>query len=336
MRHRLIPRGVLVGLVVFEIILCRHLVADEPKQPVADPRSIIPARVEEIIWWLPTDTQTVTVEQEPLRFLAEPDDKGLSVSPPWPPAIVRKGALSRQLAGKNVILRVEGARRFRVPKDLGLMPYEGATVAVFEQGLDASISKSLHEGATRTETIEGSQVSMFSQRYEMNDWTLYICQPKPNVLIGATDRGYLAELLRRIENRASSRALPADLPEWKLLDPVSPCWGIRHYDVKDAKSDPTSPLGGREGWYFRDDDAVGMVFTFDARRHKATVKHLSSSKDAASAVTKYWQNEQLEKKPQVQQAEPGVVEVSATFGQGEPDPIFLFLLSTALGHGVCL
>jgi len=335
-RYPLVLLASLIGVASSEIVLCRQLVADEPKRPLSQPGLALPARVEEILWWLPVDTQTIVVDQGLSRLVAQEADGSLQVSPPWPPTIFREGSTGRQIAGRNVILRVEGARRFRRPRDLGLMPYEGATVAVLERGLDRGLAGSLHEGASRTETIEGTRVSMFRHRYESDDWTLFVCQPKPDVLIGATHRGYLADLLKRMKGRAPSRALPADLPEWKHIDRDSPFWAIRHYDQNDAGSDPTSPLGRREGWYVRDDEAVGLVFNFDPPRHKATVIHLTKSKDVVVAITTYWQNEQMEKKPQVRQTGPGVVEISATPGNGDPDTFFWLLLSAALGHAVCL
>src|SRR5262249_43102388 len=139
------------------------------------------------------------------------------------------------LACATVKLLVEGSRRFRPPTGLGLMRYEGAMIAVFEHDIDDRIATSLHKGATQTETIAGRRVSLFEVRFENDDWTIYVTQPRPDVLISATDRGYLAELLRRIDQHARERALPDSLPEWKHIDPTARLWGVRHYDVKDAE-----------------------------------------------------------------------------------------------------
>ena len=40
------------------------------------------------------------------------------------------------------------------------MRYEGAMIAVFEHDLDVATARSLHEGATQTETIAGRRVSV--------------------------------------------------------------------------------------------------------------------------------------------------------------------------------
>ena len=90
-----------------------------------------PAIVEEIIGWLPADTQTVTVLNGPM-------DVSLprQVEPPQheEPAHVidtmLRGTLLgplgashlRSLLGLTVTVTVEGSRRFRAPRGLGLFP----------------------------------------------------------------------------------------------------------------------------------------------------------------------------------------------------------------------
>src|SRR6266700_2260703 len=49
------------------------------------------------------------------------------------------------------------------------------------------------------------------------------------ILICATDQGYLTEMLKRIDRPVTKRALPKELPEWKHVEMASRFWGIRHY-----------------------------------------------------------------------------------------------------------
>ena len=81
---------------------------------------------------------------------------------------------------------------------------------------------------------------------------------------------------------------------------------------------------------------MGLIVTGDPQGHKVVVKHLSRSKDAFPEITRYWQNEQLEAKPNVRLSEPGVVEVSATLGHGDQNRLFGLMLLLAQGHGLCL
>ena len=339
MHYGHIHYATLLGLATIVAFNGRGHCRDEPERSSGPRNSATKPWVEKILWWLPVDTQTVVVDEQPSKFLTRSgggrDGVDEAAGPPWPPSVFRAGGPHHRLADQTVVLRVEGSRRFRMPRDLGLMPYEGATIAVFEHDLDEQVTASVHEGATRTEMIEGRRVSMFRKRFERDDWTLFITQPRPNILIGATHRGYLADLLGRMTTRGPSRALPDALPEWRQLDKTARSWGIRHYDPKDAALDATSPLSPRDCLGFRDDHAIGLVFTLD-RTKRATVKYLLGHGDAGRIVAKYWQNEAFETKPQVRQTAPGVFEISNTMREGGADDFFLLLLFGALGHAVCL
>ncbi len=127
--------------------------------------------------------------------------------------------------------------------------------------------------AIQTETIAGRRVSISKERVEEDDWTFYITQPKPNILVIATHRGYLVDLLGRMDKRATTRALPADLPEWEYLDASKRLWGVRHYDKRDAKDDPSAPSDTSDS--IQDPEASGLVFSFNGNGREASVTHLS-------------------------------------------------------------
>jgi len=174
---------------------------------------------------------------------------------------------------------------------------------------------------------------MFKAHVERTEWTVYVTQPRPNLLISATHRGYLVDLLERMDKQGGQRALPESLPEWKHLDTIARIWGVRHYDMKDAEFDPTSPLGD---WAIRDHRAVGLAFAYHPQKHEATVGHYSGSKDAERAFSKFWK---LQTRPEIREVGQGAVELSATvkFSRSDSDEAdFLFHLSAALGHGLCL
>jgi hypothetical protein len=154
-------------------------------------------------------------------------------------------------------------------------------------------------------------------------------------LIGATDRGYLVELLGRMAKHNAPRALSERLPEWRYLDRATNQWGLRHYDPKDAELDPTSPFGRWNSGCVRDDKAIGLIFSLD-RTNRATVTYLTGNREIGPVVAKYWQNEQLEKKPQVRQVDPGLFQVTAPIGSREADNFFLLLLYLAMGYGAAL
>ena len=215
------------------------------------------------------------------------------------------------LQAPTVKLVVEGSRRFRAPPGLGLMRYEGAMIAVFEHDIDDRTARSLHAGATRSETIAGRRVSLFKTQMEKDAWAIYVTQPRPNVLISATHRGYLAELLLRMDQQAGAHALPDSLPGWKHIDPTARLWGVRQITIGKTRSLTLHPPSGP--WAVQDDQAVGLVFAYDPLRHEAVVRHLSKSKDASRSFSKFW----AETKPEVREVGAGMMELSATLKLGQ-------------------
>jgi hypothetical protein len=337
--------------------------AAEPDPPAGPAAARRPDRLEEVLWWLPSDTQTIVVVRGPWRGEI--------------PAFRREGGGGADIGRLDDILRsvisglsverragdprlppvafaLQGSRRFRSPKDLGLMPYEGANIVVFQQPLGPAaeaLKRSwlppdppFFEGdpIPRKERIAGHEVLSYEHKLQSDVWTFYLTQPRPDVLITATDRRYLTVLLSRMSKKGERRALPDDLPEWKHLDAGKAIWAIRHYDRGDARDDPSSPLaGGRRAANSPDDRAVGLVFTLDAgKTDVASIKYLSANEDALAIARDAWTAVEEGLKPEVRRVVPGVVEVSlpvkAPVGRDSPTSYFLLFLLQALGHGVFL
>ena len=190
--------------------------AAEPDPPAGPGAASRPDRLEEVLWWLPSDTQTIVVARGPWRVEV--------------PAFRREGGWGADIGRLDDILRSEisglsaerraddprlppvafalqGSRRFRSPKDLGPMPYEGANIVVFQQPLGPvaeAVKRSwlprdppFFEGnpIPRKERIAGHEVLSYEAKLQSDVWTFYLTQPRPDVLIAATDRRYLAVLL---------------------------------------------------------------------------------------------------------------------------------------------
>ena len=209
MQHRRILRAAFVGSVALAIALGKGIVADEPKQAVAKSRPAMADRIDEILWWLPADTKTLIVNQGPSAFsITSPSTLAGIVGP--------RGSRTSQIAGQKVILQVEGARRVRPPKE-----GPGTSCRTKEKpslSSNTTSTRGFRERYKRKPTSrrqsKSTKVFIFKRRFEGDDWTLYICQPRPNLLVGTTHRGYLSDLLTRIGKRGPTRGpLPADLPE---------------------------------------------------------------------------------------------------------------------------
>lgn len=299
----------------------------------------LPERIDEVLWWLPADTQTVLIAQGPFPF--EPADEREEVTlvkSLLQACSAMRSDYAKAVQGRVISLAVAGGRRFRRPKHLGLMPYEGAHIIVFCDDLGAvgeTLMESLSQRADKTETLSGRPVMKFEGMCEADIWTLYVTRPKANVLVWATSRAYLSEVLDRMASRAGVRALPEDLPEWRHCDVSRRIWAIRHYDHKDAPDDPSSPLGGEKDATVPDAQAVGFVFALEPG--KAHVKYLSENVNALKIAKEFWTDQVLNQL--VRPGEPGVVEISVSLDGQEARSstgTFLFHLMVMLGHGVYL
>jgi hypothetical protein len=255
----------------------------------------------------------------------------------------KNGLLSKRLQGKRVLLAVEGSRHFRAPAGLGLGPFEGCAIVVFADdiGNDASLPiRETRKAALRVEKIQGQQVSVFQEKSEEDTWTAFVAFPNKRVVLVASDRDYLKEVLNRLQNGSGERALPSDLPEWKYVDTESRFWGLRHYDRSQAKTDPTSPIGGRLTGKEPDKKAIGITFVFDPSRGRlATITYLSGDKSLtgkASPLLALGQEDAKGLNIQVREIAPGVEQGSYSLERIEPIDTFIFLLSCLLGHAIYL
>ncbi|MFZ3216466.1 MAG: hypothetical protein WA192_10440 [Candidatus Acidiferrales bacterium] len=197
--------------------------------------------------------------------------------------------------------------------------------------------------AAKFEEVEGQRVAEFRVRLEEDVWTTLVAFPKPNVLVVATNRDYLREVLARIGGATGPRALPDELPEWKYINTYDRCWGLRHYDKSQANRDPSSPTGGEKSANFPDDKAIGLVFNSDAAPGRGTtITYLSDTKNVLEIVQEGLFPAQSEAdsvkdlRIHYREIAPGAVQGSFDLEHSEPVQYFTFVLMAVLGHGVYL
>jgi hypothetical protein len=315
-----------------------------PRQPAAaaqEGKDPLPG-FEKVLEWLPEDTETLVVSNGPFQF-AESSDKPTK---PLPLAKTLEGVVcypfgmspegGKKLVGREATLAVEGARKFRGPKSLGMWHYEGCHILVLKSGLDDSWSKALAAGATKVQKISGHDVHCFEKKQGIppeDPWTYYFVHPKPNVLLCATDSGYLTETLQRMDQGGAKRALPDDLPEWKQVDRTARFWAIRHYTKPRAGEPIESP-------HHLELVASGFTFSFNPAKEPETadslkIKYLTDNEAAKAAIEKLWNFDPTALSATVQQGAPGITEVTAKFAPDKPE-LFGFLLLANLGHVVAL
>ena len=315
-----------------------------------------PEDLTRIMSWLPADTETITVERGPFVLastLEESEAKNRAISDKelmrifegLPLALFgfKDGLLSKRLEGKRINFALEGARHFRPPAGLGEMPYEGCAIAVFSDNLRNEITSFVEDtrkSALRVEHIEGHDVSVFREKQEQDTWTTFVAFPDENLILVASDRNYLAEVLARLGGKVGPLTLPSDLPEWKYVNANARLWGLRHYDKSQTQSDPSSPYGGRKSANFPDEQAVGLAFAFDPESGRsATITYLSGnlsigSKPSNSPLSMAHAPEAKGLNIKIRELAPGVLEGSYSLEHLEAVRFFLFVLEEVLGHGI--
>jgi hypothetical protein len=302
---------------------------ENSKQNVAH----LPARIDEVLYWLPADTETLIVAHGPIPVgrsddMAEaPTERIFQFLPILLLSAVADEKSAKLLAGAKIELAIQGSRRFQAPSGLGMMRFEGCEMVLFEGNASPACERFLQsiEGqANEVLELRGHRVLVFKKTFEQDSWTLLATRPKPNVLLCATDRGYLQQVLDRIGKKSETRAMPSNLPEWKFVDVEAPVWAVRHYS-QDARMHATD---------LDDDQAVGITFHFLPDIKTARVVYLSNSKSTLEKARNVWRQPNEGLMPVIRQLEPGAISITTSHLDEEALGMFLFILQAALGHAI--
>ena len=199
--------------------------------------------VEAVLAWLPPDTETVVVAQQPFSILAVDNTKdvnaldGARTYSVMMLTAAEKQKLYPSLLGRTLRLAMLGARRFgEEPEEtranaskrseLGMIEFQACAVYAFTEPVAESVF-----GRPPDESVMGYRT--WTSRTAWNEkpvvYPVSVSLLKPDLLIACNNREFLEQMLTRMASPAQPRALPADLPEWKLLDRTAPLWGITHY-----------------------------------------------------------------------------------------------------------
>jgi hypothetical protein len=324
------------------------------------PAPALRAPVAAALKWLPEDTETVIVANGPFRLPApEPRDpadhdafyKKESVDFA---EIVRVTvfALASQLAvgdetpsSKRLLdvefsFALEGSRRFRAPRSLGMMSYEGALVAdAGEKGRAEiqAIVDAVSKSAAEKLELAGTSVSVLKSSSEFGIPALFTASPRPGLLCVASDRAYLATLLERMAKPGANEAFPGDLAEWKRVDPTAEVFALRHFRRDDVEKDPSSPFHENPNMRVTDPKAIGLVFECrQSASQTAIARYLTGSVEPVELIRSGWTMRGEGLDPKFEVTSPGVVEISQSVVKPKPASRFLFVLLGHLGHGIYL
>jgi hypothetical protein len=206
-----------------------------------------PLTWQQVLAWLPADTETLVVAQG--TFPIGKDEKNPSLAQ-WitrfTSGLHRHPTFDKhqlKLAKAEMCLVVEGARNFRSPDgpgNIGSFRYEGCHFIVFTDAARAVVGDfyaALKAAAQATLQLQGQEVLYFAEQYRGSDGDTFVVRLRPTVLLIASHKGYLEEVLRRMRQPDGKRALPDDSDMWKHVDTNSLVWAVRKYDqrMKDAQ-----------------------------------------------------------------------------------------------------
>ena len=215
----------------------------------------LPALIEKTLAWLPIDTESIVVARS--FKIPNDTDKGVAEKEPaeavatalrllvmGPISYTKNGKYTDPLAGKKVALALGAARRFHGGTLFGRDRYQGCHVLIFEDELGAAgdrMTELLRKDAIAIHTVEGYETYVFSSIFVKNSvfkdegWEgMFIVRPQPNVVLCATQKTFLKEVLRRRKMKPADRALPQRLPIWKHVDRTASAWMVRHITKRGA------------------------------------------------------------------------------------------------------
>lgn len=323
----------------------------------ADEAKSVSSNAEQRLWrylgCLPRKTETIVVAQGPFRIPAESPKRELptfqetleSFSLGGLP-VIRDEKYRTTLASQTVLLSVEGAGHFRSPKSLGLCPYDGCHIVVFDDTFSRvsdELIQTLKADADHVHKENDRELLEFAETWESDRWQIFVARPLPNVLLCGTDPTYVAATYAAVQASQQQSLVafkaPAhlrELPEWPQVNTKARYWAIRHFDATHAKTDPTTPLTTESrAANFPDQQAVGMTFSFEPESNSlAVVDYLSSNPKAAETQKRLWSNRELRLKPAYDTSKPNLVR--ATMRLEGPSNVASFWLGlfAMLGHAV--
>jgi len=229
----------------------------------APPRPRLPHVVNEIVRWLPENTETVAAVQsfnvEDLcdwpaapagdastttrLLLAMLTLQDFSALGPRAEGEVFGATRLLRMLGKNpVALGVYGGRNYEL-YDKAVWR-EAAGILIFQRPLNV-VSKdfleTLHAAAHGMRVLARREIWCYARdpqgipRPLKPSEGLFIAVPRPNVLIWSSSEPYLDELLRRMGSAPLGRALPDGLPEWNAVDLAAGAWLVRHIPQRAAR-----------------------------------------------------------------------------------------------------
>jgi hypothetical protein len=343
-------------LLAIAVILC-NLGCSTEKAQTGSSSNQNSIDVQRILSWLPTDTETLLVANGTFSmssFHVAENYKNHEVSSQELEKAFegltlalfnsKSGVLEKHLEGKKVLFAAEGSRHFRPPAELGELPYDGCAIAIFADDIGDQRDAFMKDAASialRVEEVEGQKIVVFQEQSRRDTWTTFVAFPQKSVVLVATNGDFLRDVLVRMRLPGRENAIPETLPEWRYVNRKAKFWGLRHFDRRQAKEDPTSPFGGEKSANLPDEQAIGLTYQCDPQSgRKATLTYLSGQKDAIRKTEEKRFPSSSEPADtaalhiQYRELGPGVIQSTYDLDYSRPFAWFFFIFMGSLGHAI--
>lgn len=251
-------------------------------------------QLSEIFRWLPADTEAVTVTQSP-TFLSSVEDW----REPEPGYFTQRmttllGVLPAQSWADKVKLNlvVTGSRNFRPPTSLGVFWFDGCSILRFAKDSPVNVQQFIERADKDCDckvVMNGVSVYCFKKKMMDDNWTFYLYPLSPDIVLWASDKNYLHELLIRQRASVPQQAFLPDSALWENIDTKSEFFGMRNVRKVSGEQDLYSidRIYDAQGNEHKDESPLGYSVCYKAKTSLLVEEYLSNDK-VAQKYREYW------------------------------------------------
>jgi hypothetical protein len=252
-------------------------------------------RVDEVLTWLPEDTEALIVYEDPFVINASDSISDFDGQPGRRYTSDRLmalngGKLYSSLAGVTVRLVAAGIKTIRdrsVGSDVTATPtpMQGAETAYFyflAEPCDPSVLGAPdqtiggHSAWLGTATVDAGAPIGTRERPTREDRT-WLTFASPSLLVMSNSLEMVGLLLQRVTHGSQRQALPGNLAEWAEVDRGADFWGLRHYSDPGDHRDMSNPRSNLNPARQRDPLAIGVTVRLYAASRDLEIRYLSDA-----------------------------------------------------------
>ena len=293
-------------------------------------------RVEEVLSWLPPDTESFWVNREPCVLDRVESVELLNGRPTQEYSLDRlialnDGSLYSHLTGRTLRLVMAATRGTKSPAfdvisvPRGMPQQDVAYFYFFAEPVDLPPPDESIQGVPVWQGSAIGNTEGIAQSGAPRNDANWIALARPDSLILTNKKELLDEILGRVARGSKTRALPASLPEWTQTDNTAPFWGLRHYT---AQSRPKPGERGCEAAQLPEPDchATGVAVRFDTKKERLEIRYLSETQPAQSGAP-----DSMLRQFQIDEAQTGVLRLVADVEHRGPFPMHFAMVMLGFG-----